>query len=299
MLFDVLPVLLIFIAIVVIVAIVLRRLPDIATMNIETIAEAQSAATKRQLLVQRLERKLAALAKRGWEHTAKSRQSLKNRLTDSYQKLLEWEKKNRREEKPSAPVEDQTIESLLARAEQAREADEDEAEKLYLETIRLDHRNAKAYYGLGLLYWAGEQYEEARQALEYALRLDKDNPEIYATMAKLAVDDGRLVDARESYEKAAILDPENTEYPIGLGDVAISLKDGESAVSAFEAAVALEPMNPRCLDRLLEASILVGNKRLATATLKQFAEVNPENKKLVDFESRVAALPMRQRKNGK
>lgn len=291
MLYDALPVLLIFVAVVIIVAVILRRLPDIATINVETIPEAQSAAAKRQLLVQRLERKFRALAKQTWEGSASRREAIRSLVGDMYGRLLEWEKKNKKPSKVlSSPG---AVESVLAEAEQAREAERDEAEELYLEVIRLDHRNAKAYLGLGLLYRSYELYEEARQALEYAVRIDRANVEAFAALGKLSEEEGKYVDARAAYEQAIALDPENIEFHIALGDIALLSKDAEGALSAFESAAALEPSNPRCLDRLLEACILVGNKRLATSTLKRLSEVNPENNKLVDFRTRVAALPSR------
>ncbi len=295
MLFDVIPVLLIFLAVVVIAAIVLRRLPDISTLNIETIAEAQNATAKRQLLAERLGRKLTSAASQAWQSTSTARQTVAAQAQKYYDQLLEWEKRTKaaKASKEPLPLGDRAVATLLADAERAREENRDDAEAMYLEVIRMDHRNASAYFGLGLFYAAHEQHEEARQALEYAARIDKKNPEFFAKLAEVATIDGRHADALGAFSKAAALDPMNIEYPIGIGDAALALEDYAQAVSAFEAAVALEPSNPRCLDRLLEACILLGNKRLATTTLKRLEEVNPENHKLLEFQKRIAAMPSR------
>ena len=52
--FNTLPVLIIFLAVAVIIIIVVRRLPEITAINVDTIPEARAADVKRQLLIQRL-----------------------------------------------------------------------------------------------------------------------------------------------------------------------------------------------------------------------------------------------------
>ncbi len=293
MLFDIIPVLLIFVAVVIIAAIVLRRLPDISTLKIETIAEAQTAAAKRQLLAQRLGRKITSAATALWQRTSSERATIGAKAQTYYNQLLEWEKKTKAAKKVEVPLGDRAVTTLLADAERARGQDRDEAEAMYLEVIRMDHRNAPAYYGLGLYYAAHNQREEAKQALAYAARIDKKNPEVFLALGRINTEAGHYSEALEAFAKAAALDPANIEYPIGVGDAAMATEDYEQAATAFEAAVALEPANPRCLDRLLEASILLGNKRLASATLKRLSEVNPENQKLLEFQKRILGISSR------
>lgn len=292
MLFDIVPILLIFGAAMIIVVVVGRRLPDIASINVETLPEAQAAAKKRQLLIQRLERNVRSATSRMWQSTAPLRGAVRGRAGSFYDRLLVLEDAYRPAKRSRQPVN-----VLLADAERERLQGNDEvAEKLYLEVIAADHHNGRAYRGLGVLYHQKGQYEEARQALQHATKINPNDAGSYAELARIATAQGKLADARHAYEEAVRLRPRQVQYYIDLGDVTLAMGDAKAAVEAFAAAADLESANPRCLDRLLEASILVGRKKLAVGTLKRLAEVNPDNRKLADFAARVEAIPVRVRK---
>jgi tetratricopeptide (TPR) repeat protein len=264
MLFNVVPVLLIFAAVAVIVTVVARRLPEIAAINTETIPEARAAEVKRQLLIERLQRKLKALLAVAWAKTASSRQAVRTTAARLYATLAALEERYRRpiSAAPTAsrtPTPADPVGRLLAEAAQAREAGQrDEAERRYLEVIRLDRRNVSAYRGLGRLYSEQGQYGEAREALAFALRLQ---------------------------EEASTYD--------ALGEICRQAGDITAALDAWQAAVKLEPTNADYLDRLLEVAILGEHKRLATSTLSRLSAVDPDRASLGELRARVAALPVR------
>ena len=52
----------------------------------------------------------------------------------------------------------------------------------------------------------------------------------------------------------------------------------------------LEPENPKYIDKLIEISIIVGNKKIAKSGLSQLKKVNPENNKLALFEQKIADI---------
>ena len=66
MVFDVLPVLLMFVSFAIIVVVVGRRLPQIAALNVEEMVEAQTATKKRQLLLERLEARVKTVIDAFW-----------------------------------------------------------------------------------------------------------------------------------------------------------------------------------------------------------------------------------------
>ncbi|MFA5953922.1 MAG: tetratricopeptide repeat protein [Patescibacteria group bacterium] len=296
MLFNIFPVLLIFFSVAVIVIVVGRRLPEIVALDLSELPRAVSAAGKRALLVRRLEDQLRAMLTPVAGKIAPLRQRLAERTSALYRRLMTLEARYRnplpqsQEEGGVVAVSD--VDALLAVARAAEEEGKTvDAERDYLGVIQVDHHNVAAYRGLARLYVKDENYNEARQSLEFARGLDANNDAIYSELAELAVKEGKLEEARLAYEQAANLAPESVAYRIGLGDILLQLGELPSATGAFEEAVAIESSNPRCLDRLIEVCILGGNKRLAISSLRQLKAVNPDNNKLSEFQERIAAMP--------
>ena len=55
-------------------------------------------------------------------------------------------------------------------------------------------------------------------------------------------------------------------------------------------ALKISPNNPRYLDTMLEISIMKKDKILAQSTYDKLAEVNPENKKLKEWERKIEEM---------
>ena len=273
MFFNVAPVLLIFFALGVIVVIVLRRLPEITAINTDTMLEAKSAEVKRQLLVKRLDRKVRDIFNYFWRSTADFRASAKGQAASLYERLSSLEEYYRRSSVKQADYvlgadaasENDGLGQLVREADKERDAGHtDEAERLYLEAIKRDVRRVDAYLGLGLMYRGQRQYKEAIESLTYAGKL-RDDADIAAA----------------------------------LGEVCLEAKRPIEALAALKNAGKAEPQNPRYLDRLLEAAILLGKKRLAQDTLFSLTSINPENPKLVEYKQRVYAISSRLKRLGK
>jgi len=295
MLYNVLPVLLIFVSLAIIIVLVGRHLPEIASLNIDEIPEARSAAKKRQLLVERLDRRIRETTGTLWSLTSSVRTRAKDSSIKLYDKLIDLEARyrlNNSEPKPVPPSE--VVAADLNQAEVSLATGHTaEAEKGYLEIIKNDNQNVEAYKGLGLLYTEIRQYDEARQSLEYARKLNPEDPATYEALAKLSREEGKNDSAKEAYLQAIRCAPNDISKLIGLGDTLLVMGDNKGALKAFREAVKLEPSNPRCLDRLLEVCILLGNKRLANNTLERLTEVNPENKKLQDFKDKINLISVK------
>lgn len=273
MLFNVLPVLLIFTALGVIIVVVLRRLPEITSINTETIPEVRVADVKRQLLARRLERKMRYAMMAVWESTAALRSGAKEKAILYYQKLSKLEEHHRHSATTkvndvvgtdsSSPTPTDQPSQLVRDANSERQAGRlSEAERLYLEAVRLDPRRVDAYLGLGLIYRVQRQYKEAIEALIYAKKLSHDNPSIAVTLGEVYIEAGRP----------------------------------RKALPILRVVLKTEPTNEHCLDRLLEAAILLGEKKLALATLSTLTEISREYPKLVSFKQRIAAIPSRPRR---
>lgn len=283
MLFDVLPVLIIFTAAAVGLIVFTRRLPDIAAINVDTIPEEQAAHVKRRLLAARFERKMRAMFAGFWQRTAAARANTGQALTKFGRMIQALEQRYRAAAReapvhssdatPSSSVSKPAIvatpqhsgASLLAAAEAARrEHNFEVAEQSYLELIKLDSHNADAYGGLGLLYRDKGMYEEAREALEYAVKLHE---------------------AADTYA--------------ALGDVAQARQDYDGAITAYDKATILEPLNSDYLDHYIEVCILGGrNSEAASAIAKWRTRGVPESH-LKALSARLKPSPIRRRRGVK
>lgn len=289
MVFDVIPVLLMFTSFATIVVIIGRRLPQIAALNVEEMVEAQTATKKRQLLLERLEARMKTLAVGVWGSTATVRQRAAETLGETYDKLQRLDRRHRFAvaEQPAEVV----VRDMLVAADAAREEERwRDAEQLYLDVLRLDDHNRNAYVGLGYTYRGLEQFEESAGSFEFALRLKGDDMPGWADLADIYTQLGRIDDAVRAYRHVVALDPTNSDYLIVMGDLLVQNGQLDAALQVFTDAVERESSNPRCLDRLIETAIACGQKKTAQMALRKLKKVNKDNQKIEEFDERIRAL---------
>lgn len=289
MIFNVIPVLLMFVSLAVIVTLVGRRLPEIAALKLDDIPEAHAAQKKRQLLVSRLEARTQEVAKKGWQKTAGWREKLLENIDVAYSRLQTMDRKYRRNDDKLTKVE--VVRDVLSEADLARSLNEwRQAEQLYLDVVREDHRNLAAYIGLGHTYLGLEQLADAKESFAYAAKLGVSDSEVFASLAGVCDDLGQVEEAEIAYREAVRLSPDHSEYQLALGDLLFNHGDAGRAMLVFEELVQKEPANPRLLDRLIESAISSNNKKTATASLRKLKKVNQDNQKIADFEERIKHL---------
>lgn len=148
-----------------------------------------------------------------------------------------------------------TLENLLDEARRrAEEAKFKEAEKKYLEVIKLDPKNIEAYRGLGDVYIAQKQYTEAKEIYSFLIKLNSVSvnrkSDYFFNLALIHKSEGSMGEA----------------YNYGLQ------------------ALELVPNNPRYLDFIIDLSIIEGDKVGARKHLAKLKEVNPENQKISSWE---------------
>ena len=132
-----------------------------------------------------------------------------------------------------------------------------EAEKKFLEVVKLDPKNVEAYRGLGDLYYSKKQYNEAREIYKFLIKLNSVS-----------------VNRKSDYffNLALIYKAENE-----LGE---ALNYGLKAID-------LVPNSPRYLDFIIDLSIIEGDKVGARRHLVKLKEVNPENQKIAVWEEQL------------
>lgn len=241
----------------------IRKFPDLALIDLNTITREREAEVREKILSERLRRKLSWLWRVFLSLARPAGRFLKSKFETIYDKILILEK--RYQEKGAKFLESKGLELkikvLFNEAEELQKKDDPaEAEKRYIEIISLDKKNMKAYEKLGNLYLKTKKYAEAEELFNFIL---KHNP-----------------------SDASVL--------VSLGELALSQNNLTAALEGFEKAIMIRPNNPKYLDFLIETSIMVGNKDLARKTLNRLAQVNPENQKLDEIRKRIEEIGKRE-----
>ncbi|MEA3272092.1 MAG: tetratricopeptide repeat protein, partial [Patescibacteria group bacterium] len=161
--------------------IVVRKLPQLSIVEVESMKSEREAKIKRDILISRLKRfraeGLIKMLKTMTPFFSPYGKRAKNWFLNLYQKILDLERKQK-DVKPAKIGEPSSqIESSLEEADDLMKRDNlREAEKRYLEAIALDYKNLTSYEGLGELYIKKREYKEAKETFEHILKLDPERP---------------------------------------------------------------------------------------------------------------------------
>lgn len=119
-----------------------------------------------------------------------------------------------------------------------------EAEKAFLQTLKLDGGYGAAYYNLGLVYRDLKQFEEAQKALDNALDLNHDTFQTQSVLAHVHELRGSLKEAEALFQKLAKDNPQSLEPNRGLATVKLKQKDFQGALVQALNVVANAPQDP-------------------------------------------------------
>ncbi len=266
--YNIIPLILILISLSVIIVIVVRKFSVLANLNIETIQAEREAAFKEKIIGNRLKRNFFRYYSKFSRVLVPILKNLFSFLKKIYSRLLEIKETKKKSNYKSETL----VDKEFAMAEELiKEEKYKEAENKYIEIIGKDPTNLKAFLKLGKFYYERKNYNEAKQSLEHALRLlekkvnihSNDNDNINSQIAGIFFDIANI----------------NKDQ----GDI-------NNALLYINRALSIEANNPRYLDTKLEISIINKDAKEARITLDRLKEVNPENKKLSDFENKIKEM---------
>ena len=240
-------------------------MPDVSKLDVDELPEVKQTRVRNSLLEERLIRKIKDLKlfkhsgkvnkffRKAGEYSVKSKQRIKQHLAKrSLAREMEEVAKNGDEGK------EQIIEKMLAEAEDLKRGEElEDAEKKYIDIIKLSPRSVEAYRGLGEVYVRERAWADTEATLEHLLKIASAEKKI------LADDFVELAEAKKNLDKM----PEALHY--------------------VEKALELEPNNPKYLDFHLEACLACEELEKAKASLRNLRAVNPENNKLDEYLERI------------
>jgi tetratricopeptide (TPR) repeat protein len=250
---------LIFISLFIILAIVIKKFPALAILDVNNISKEKEAKFKDMIIENKIERDLAK-----WSGIF-GRFFL--RLNFYFSKIIEKAHENLKKmkfnyttlEKLPYQKKRKRLKHLILIAKELIKAESfNKAEDKLVEIISLDQKNLWAFFELGGVYEELRKYPEARQTYNYSLKLARQAQK----------EDGDLIDVnpQEIYFSLALLEKK-------AGNI-------EAAYDNILEALELEPNSPRYLDLILDLSIIKKDKLLAWRYLDKLTKANPENKKL-------------------
>ena len=254
---------------VVVAAIVLKKFPALAILDLNNVPGEKEAKFKDQIIKQKVERDVARLS----GGIARVWLSFSRYISDFLHYQQDRLKKAKLNYKSLAKIsygeKQKMIKDLFVSfADLLKKEEYGEAEEKLVEIITLDQKNLAAFFKLGSLYDEQKKWSEARQTYEYALKLARQYKDDEGIMAELTI--------QEIYFSLAWVEREDSDL--------------DAALENIREALELEPNSPRYLDLILDLSIIKKDKELAINSLEKLATVNPENQKIEEFKSIIEKL---------
>jgi len=237
-----------------------KKVPLLRSLDSSVLAAEVNLEVKKSLLEERMKRQL----KMRFEFVQVLFKPLGQKLGEWLKKLYslvvhkerEYEAKMRQVEyeEYSDNEKNKVIEDQL---EIARDKEtEEDAESKYLEVLSLDSKNTEAYEGLVEIFMKRKEYDHAREIYEHLLRLGSSK----------------------------------IEYFLNLTEIWLSQDFIQRGFRVMQGALKIHPKNPKLLDKLIEVAILLEDAMLARDYIRRLKEINPDNKKLIDFSKQVEDL---------
>jgi tetratricopeptide (TPR) repeat protein len=154
------------------------------------------------------------------------------------------------------------------------------SEQYYLDMIKLQPKNLSNYDALGKFYLSQSNFTDAGDIYEYLASHQSGNAEYQARLGYCFYLGKQFEKAAASYQKSLALDSTqpNRYYNLGLSlEAAGNLGD---AAKSFEQAINLEPKNSKYYISLSTAYIRLGRKEQAKVVLQTAQGFDPENENI-------------------
>jgi len=251
--------------------ILLRHWHEIRLLDPDTIRAEQERKARDRIMRERFERQF-----KRW--TAPIRHASKNtirRLTDSIVNMEHRLRQAAGMEEPSATIPmnipSGRVNQLIREAQaMAKEGKVGRAERSYLEALKIDMRNIEAYRGLGSLYLSDRQYKQAKETFDFLVHLKAADGSVYSGLATIAEADANYQDAEAFHKQALELEPSALRHA-ELGEYYLRREQGALAVEQAKLARSLDSESTRHLELLVQAAILLRDRKeaeLAYQTLR-------------------------------
>ncbi len=284
------------VALVVMLAVLLRHWQEIKIIDTNSIQEEREKQKRDELILQRFDRlksdkiaPLRAVAK-------KVIHSTKTRFHAGYLRLVRLEKYYAQAKAPfvlMTPSVKDRIKLLLNDARSlARDTKWADAERRYLEVLGIDAHAWDGYRGLGSIYLKQELYPQAKETFEFLLQSKKADDATFAALADIAEKEGNVGQSEDFRKRAVAFRPRLANRNAELAEFYLGQGESAKAWPVAKRAVELEPKSAKYLELSLEAAILVGDRQEARRRYDQLRLVSQDRTKLQSVKERLDAMPM-------
>ena len=267
----------------------MKHWSEIRLLDPETIRAEQAKETRNRIVGARLDRRLVEsitpFARVG-RHAFRALAERYKRIEDRLIRLAGLQDVIR------TPLVNHSTEGILREAKaMSRDQKWSEAERLYLEVLKHDERNADAYRGLGYLYLAMRQLKQAKETFHFLVRTNGADDTVYAGLAEIAESEGDLSYAEAMRRKAVAGAPNHPKRHAELARYYIKYGSSELAWNHAREATDLDPSSPRFLEISVEAAILVADRAEAEDRLNRLRMLSNDRSRLQSLRERIDAMP--------
>lgn len=152
-----------------------------------------------------------------------------------------------------------------------------EAEETLIQVIRKNPQEYLAYEGLMKIYIKQKKHDNAIEILEFLVKHNPQNDNYFAYLGNALLSTRRFSEAADAYLKSLEL---NDLIPARFVNLGLSLQGAGKSVEAkdnFLKAVEMEPGNMQYLLILIDSMLTLGERTEALEKLKAASEKNPED----------------------
>ncbi len=244
-------------SVVVVGVVFFRKVPHLRVIDVASIPKERERKIKEQIILSRFQRATGAKLQRVGKTFSQLIQLLSKQGRRIVQKLYRleqyYQKLKRTADEGVHAYSDEVIRTRLEEAQALiRQEEFIPAEKIFIDIISHNPKSVDGYEALGNMYIVSGQLEQARETLQFALRLSPDDASVNVSLAEIEIKRG----------------------------------EPKAALPFLRRAVAKRSKNPRYLDYYIETALDVGSLKDAREGIQSLKEVNPENKKIEEFEAR-------------
>ena len=144
--------------------------------------------------------------------------------------------------------------------------------------LKLDPKNAGAWYNKGVALSDLKRYEEAIEAYDKTIEIDPKKAEVWYNKGVALSDLKRYEEAIEAYDKTIEIEPKEAEAWNNKGNAFYGLKRYEEAIETYDKAIEIDP-------KKAEAWY---NKGVALSSLKRYEEAIETYDKAIEIDSKKA-----------
>ncbi|NQV89783.1 tetratricopeptide repeat protein [Candidatus Uhrbacteria bacterium] len=248
---------LILFAVIVIGFVLFQKFPQLRVIDVDSIQKERERKVKEKLIISKFQRTSSAKLQKVAKVSSGAIQSVSRHGRRAVQRLYRLEQYYQRLKHSSDEgIHSYSDEKIRTRLEEAdvliRQKEYIPAEKIFIDIISHNPKNVNGYEGLGNMYFASGQLDQARESLLFALRLSPDDASVNMSLAQIELKQG----------------------------------DGKLAIPYARKAVEKRSKNPRYIDYYIDIALQIGSLKDARKGIQALKEVNPENQKIKEFEAR-------------